>query len=393
MYFWNTIPNLHNMDYFDRDIKDKALSLLSKFPLLAITGPRQSGKTTFARRLKPYYTYVNLELPEARNFAKADPLAFLRSYQNGVILDEVQWVPELFSYLQVLTDKRNIAGEYILTGSQNFLLSNQITQSLAGRVAMLNLLPFSMHELSPHVTIPSWEELVVNGGYPRKYQFDIAPNDYYPNYIQTYIERDLRQILNVMDLGNFQKFLQLLAGRVGQIFNQSNFSNELGIDQKTVNAWLSVLETSFIAFRLPSYYRNFNKRILKSSKVYFYDTGVLSSLLGIKKTEDMNVHFARGPLFENMVILELMKKELNEGNKPALYYWRDSNQNEVDLLQEKDGKLTAIEIKSSETYHSDFLKGLKYFQKIAPESALKLIYAGELNQERDGIQISNYRNL
>ena len=381
------------MDYFDRNITNKALNLLSKFPLLAITGPRQSGKTTFAKRLRPDFTYVNLELPEARNFAKSDPLAFLRSYQNGVILDEVQWVPELFSYLQVLTDERNIPGEYILTGSQNFLLSNQITQSLAGRVAMLNLLPFSKAELTPHIQLQSWEALTVNGGYPRKYQFDISPNDYYPNYIQTYIERDVRQILNVMDLGNFQKFLQLLAGRVGQIFNQSNFSNELGIDQKTVNAWLSVLETSFIAFRLPSYYRNFNKRILKSPKVYFYDTGVLCSLLGIKRAEDLNVHFARGSLFENLVILELMKKELNSGNTPAMYYWRDSNQNEVDLLQEKDGKLTAIEIKSSETYHSDFLKGLKYFQKIAPESAAKLIYAGNLSQEREVIQISNFQNL
>lgn len=381
------------MDYFDRHIKDKALSLLGKFPLLAITGPRQSGKTTFAKRLRPDFTYVNLELPEARNFAKSDPLAFLRSYQNGVILDEVQWVPELFSYLQVLTDERNIPGEYILTGSQNFLLSNQITQSLAGRVAMLNLLPFSKAELIPHIQLQSWEALTVNGGYPRKYQFDISPNDYYPNYIQTYIERDVRQILNVMDLGNFQKFLQLLAGRVGQIFNQSNFSNELGIDQKTVNAWLTVLETSFIAFRLPSYYRNFNKRILKSPKVYFYDTGVLCSLLGIKRPEDLNVHFARGSLFENLVILELMKKELNAGNTPAMYYWRDSHQNEVDLLKETNGKLTAIEIKSSETYHSDFLKGLKYFQKIAPDSAAKLIYAGNLNHERDGIQISNFQNL
>lgn len=387
------IPKSHKIDYLDRHIKTKALSLLSKFPLLAITGPRQSGKTTFARKLKPDYTYVNLELPEARDFAKSDPLGFLRAYQNGVILDEVQWVPELFSYLQVLTDDRNIPGEYILTGSQNFLLSNQITQSLAGRVAMLNLLPFSMAELSTQIKDQDWETIVVNGGYPRKYQFDIAPSDYYPNYIQTYIERDVRQILNVMDLGNFQKFLQLLAGRVGQVFSQSNFSNELGIDQKTVNSWLTVLETSFIAFRLPAYYRNFNKRILKTPKVYFYDTGVLCSLLGIKNSQDMNVHFARGPLFENLVILELMKKEMNAGIIPSLYYWRDSNQNEVDLLQEKDGNLIAVEIKSSETYHSDFLKGLKTFQKTVPESKAKLIYAGNLNQERDGIQISNHRNL
>lgn len=381
------------MDYFDRHIKEKAGSLLSKFPLLAITGPRQSGKTTFARRLKPDYTYVNLELPEARDFAKSDPLGFLRTYQNGVILDEVQLVPELFSYLQVLTDDRNIPGEYILTGSQNFLLSNQITQSLAGRVAMLNLLPFSIQELSDRVKGEEWESLVVNGGYPRKYQFDIAPSDYYPNYIQTYIERDVRQILNIMDLGNFQKFLQLLAGRVGQIFNQSNFSNELGIDQKTVNSWLSVLETSFIAFRLPAYYRNFNKRVLKTPKVYFYDTGVLCSLLGIKNPQDMKVHFTRGPLFENLAVLELMKKEMNAGKIPSLYYWRDNHQNEVDLLQEKDGNLTAIEIKSSETYHSDFLKGLKYFQKIAPDTDLKLIYGGKLNQEREGIEITNIWNL
>lgn len=381
------------MDYFDRHIKEKAGSLLSKFPLLAITGPRQSGKTTFARRLKPDYTYVNLELPEARDFAKSDPLGFLRTYQNGVILDEVQLVPELFSYLQVLTDDRNIPGEYILTGSQNFLLSNQITQSLAGRVALLNLLPFSIRELSDRVKGEEWETLAVNGGYPRKYQFDIAPSDYYPNYIQTYIERDVRQILNIMDLGNFQKFLQLLAGRVGQIFNQSNFSNELGIDQKTVNSWLSVLETSFIAFRLPAYYRNFNKRVLKTPKVYFYDTGVLCSLLGIKNPQDMKVHFARGPLFENLVVLELMKKEMNAGKIPSLYYWRDNHQNEVDLLQEKDGNLTAIEIKSSETYHSDFLKGLKYFQKIAPDTDLKLIYGGKLNQEREGIEITNIWNL
>lgn len=381
------------MDYYGRHLKPKALSLLSKFPLLAITGPRQSGKTTFAKRLKPEYAYVNLELPEERSFAKNDPLGFLRTYQNGVILDEVQWVPELFSYLQVVTDERNRPGDYILTGSQNFLLSSQITQSLAGRVAMLNLLPLSMKEISDQLSGTSWETIVVNGGYPRKYQFDIEPRDFYPNYIQTYIERDVRQLLNIKDLGNFQKFLQLLAGRVGQIFNQSNFSNELGIDQKTVNAWLSVLESSFIAFRLQSYYKNFNKRILKSPKVFFYDTGVVSSLLGIKKPEDMSVHFARGPLFENLVVTEIMKSELNAGNIPSLYFWRDSNQNEVDLLQEKDGKLTAIEIKSSETYHSDFLKGLKYFQKIAPDTDLKLIYGGKLNQEREGIEITNIWNL
>lgn len=381
------------MNILNRHLKDKATILLSKFPFLVITGPRQSGKTTFAKQLKPDFDYVNLELPEYRNFAKSDPLAFLKSYQKGVILDEIQWVPELFSYLQVISDERNIAGEYILTGSQNFLLSSQITQSLAGRVAMLNLLPFSLKEIEADQKIERWEDLALAGGYPRKYQFDIDPADFYPNYIQTYLERDVRQILNIKDLAAFQKFIQLLAGRAGQLFNQSSFSNELGLDNKTINAWLGVLEASFVAFRLPSYYHNFNKRILKTPKVYFYDTGVLCSLLGIKKATDLNIHFARGAVFENLVILETIKNELNRGETPSIFFWRDTNQNEVDLLQEKDGKLIAIEIKASETFHHNFLKGLKNFQKVAPHAESKLIYAGQMLHQRDNIQISNLWNL
>lgn len=386
-------PNCTKMNFINRSLKGKALSLLTKFPFLAITGPRQSGKTTFAKRLKPDYDYVNLELPENREFAKSDPLAFLKNYQKGVILDEIQWVPELFSYLQVISDERNKPGEYILTGSQNFLLSSQITQSLAGRVAMLNLLPFSLKELETDQRIERWEDLAVGGGYPRKYQFDIAPADFYPNYIQTYLERDVRQILNIKDLAAFQKFIQLLAGRAGQLFNQSSFSNELGLDNKTINSWLGVLEASFVTFRLPSYYQNFNKRILKTPKVYFYDTGVLCNLLGIKKATDLNLHFARGAVFENLVILESIKNELNQGSTPSVYFWRDSHQNEVDLLQEKNGKLIAIEIKASETFHHDFLKGLKNFQKVAPHAEPKLIYAGQMLHQRDNIQISNLWNL
>ena len=381
------------MDYINRLLKDKAALLLSKFPFLAIIGPRQSGKTTFAKQLRPDFTYVNLELPEYREFAKSDPLAFLKSYQNGVILDEIQWVPELFSYLQVLSDERNKPGEYLLTGSQNFLLSSQITQSLAGRVALLQLLPFSLKELEVHYKIARWEELALGGGYPRKYQFDIDPTDFYPNYIQTYLERDVRQILNIKDLAAFQKFIQLLAGRAGQLFNQHNFANELGVTNKTIDSWLGVLEASFVAFRLPPYYQNFNKRILKMPKVYFYDTGVLCSLLGLRKYTDLNLHFARGQVFENLVVTELMKEELNQGNKAAFYFWRDSNQSEVDLLQEKDGKLIAIEIKASETFHNGFLKGLKKFQKVAAHVEPKLIYAGQMMHQRDGIQISNLWNL
>lgn len=381
------------MNYISRLLKDKATALLSKFPFLAITGPRQSGKTTFAKLLKPNYDYVNLELPEYREFAKSDPLAFLKSFQKGVILDEIQRVPELFSYLQVISDEKNRPGEYILTGSQNFLLSTQITQSLAGRVALLNLLPFSLKELETNQRVSKWEDLAVGGGYPRKYQFDIDPADFYPNYIQTYLERDVRQILNIKDLAAFQKFIQLLAGRTGQLFNQSSFSNELGLDNKTINSWLGVLEVSFVAFRLPAFYQNFNKRILKTPKVYFYDSGVLCNLLGIRKSSDLNLHFARGQVFENLIITEIIKNELNHGRHPSCYFWRDTNQNEVDLLQEKDGKLMAIEIKASETFHHDFLKGLKNFQKVAPHAESKLIYAGQMLHHRDNIRISNLWNL
>jgi uncharacterized protein len=245
---------------------EKARMLLSKYPIVSISGPRQSGKTTFSKLLAPDYHYVNLELPDTRLYAQNDPRDFLSEYQNQVILDEAQRVPHLFSYLQVFTDERNRTGEYILTGSQNFLLMESITQSLAGRVALLTLLPLSYAELPEK---PLVEDFIYTGGYPRLISKEISPNDFFPTYIQTYLERDVRQLVNVKNLTLFQNFLMLMAGRAGQVFNSSSLASEVGVSSQTIEAWTSVLEASYIVFRLPPYYKNFNKRLTKASKVYF----------------------------------------------------------------------------------------------------------------------------
>ena len=352
-----------------RQLAGKIDEMLGKYPIVSLMGPRQAGKTTLARMVRPDYQYVTLENISTRQFARQDPKGFLETYQNGVILDEVQYVPELFSYLQVFTDERNRKGEYILTGSQNFLMMEQITQSLAGRVALFHLLPFSWDELQGTDYQPgNWENYILTGSYPRKIVDDIDATSFYDNYLRTYIERDVRQVKNIMDLGLFQRFIQLLAGRIGQLFNQQSLGVELGIDNKTVNAWLSVLETSFVAFRLQPYYQNFSKRVVSTPKVYFYDVGLAAHLLGIRTEAELGLHFAKGTLFENLVINELQKNVLNRGQQPRFYFWRDHSQNEVDLLIEEGTQLKAVEIKSGKTIQPDFFKGLNQFEKIAPDT-------------------------
>lgn len=366
-----------------RHLASKINTLLEKYPIVSITGPRQSGKTTLAKMVRPDYQYVSLENLSIRQFAQSDPQGFLTQYQDGVILDEVQYVPELFSYLQVYTDERNRKGEYILTGSQNFLLMEKITQSLAGRVAVFHLLPFSWNELkNTKYQSQNWEQYLIDGSYPRKRVDDIEADTFYENYLRTYIERDVRQVKNILDLGLFQRFIQLLAGRIGQLFNQNSLGIELGLDNKTMNSWLSVLETSFIAFRLQPYFQNFNKRVVGTPKVYFYDTGLAAYLLGIKSTDDLNLHFAKGTLFENLIINELQKDVLNAGARPRFYFWRDYGQNEVDLLIQEGTQLKAVEIKSGKTINNDFFKGLHYFKKIAPDAQLNLVYGGGDFQKR-----------
>jgi uncharacterized protein len=377
-----------------RAISDTIKKLLRKFPFLAILGPRQSGKTTLVRHLLPDYSYVNLELPEMRDYAETDPKGFLESYRGQVILDEVQNVPELFSYMQVASDEKKKTGEYVLTGSHHFLLMEKISQSLAGRVALLHLLPFSFEELKPTKFKPiGWESFLLSGGYPRLYEQQIRPDKFYPNYIQTYVERDVRKLINVGDLTRFRHFIHLMAGRIGQELNRQSVATDLGITGKTVEAWLSVLEASFVLFRLPPYYRNFNKRVIKSPKIYFYDTGLACNVLGLRTADDIWVHYSRGALFENAVIVEMMKHFFNRGERQQFYFWKDSNRNEVDLLFERGSRLAAVEIKSGKTVQPEFFKGLNYIEQAATAVDKYLVYGGDDVYTRSDTKVMGFEHL
>jgi predicted AAA+ superfamily ATPase len=377
-----------------RELAPKIVEALDKFPIVAVMGPRQSGKTTLCQMLKPEFTYVNLEDLSLRNFAKSDPKGFLETYNQGVIIDEIQYVPDLFSYLQVYTDQHQINGEYLITGSQHFLISQHIAQSLAGRVALFNLLPFSISELRKgNFVFESWEEYLLYGSYPRKWNNNIDAFDFYDNYLKTYVERDVRMLKNILNLDVFQKFIRLLAGRTGQLFNQSSLGNELGLDNKTINSWMTLLEASFIAFRLAPYHTNFSKRIVKTPKIYFYDTGLLSYLLGVRTLQDLEVHFAKGQLFENFILIEKMKNTWNNNTHEKYYFWRDSSGNEVDLLIEDGLNLNAVEVKSSKTIHPDFFKNLKQFAKIKPDVTSYLVYGGNEFQKRTDGTVIGFNNL
>lgn len=379
-----------------RDLTEKSKQLLQQFPILAITGPRQSGKTTLAMQLCPEHQYVNLELPENQDFAINDPHGFLQAHQGGVILDEMQYAPQLFPYLKHYSDQSGKTGEYILTGSQHFLLLEKITQSLAGRVALLQLLPLSLREIERAGLMPGTPEaFLFAGGYPRLYDKDIAPPDFYPSYIRTYVERDVRQIIKVGDLRLFRQFLAACAGRTGQLLNLNELGNVLGIDAKTVKSWIGILEASFLIFLLPPYHRNFDKRIIKSPKLYFYDTGLACALLNIQSQEQLDAHFAKGALFENMLIAELLKTRYNSGRVPAFYFWRDSNQREIDLLIEEGAQLKAVEIKAGKTITPAYAKNLLAFKQLAHElhPELFLLYGGAETQIRRDLQILPWNRM
>jgi len=367
------------------------------FPVVAVTGPRQSGKTTLVKATFPDYAYVNLENLDDRSSAVEDPRLFLKYHgRQGVIIDEAQKVPELFSYLQQIADETEKMGNYIITGSQNFLLMEKVSQSLAGRVSINNLLPFSINEFSEETILNKDLDLILyTGMYPAIYDRKILPENYYPSYLQTYLERDVRSLKNIANLNLFQRFLQLCAGRTGQLLNLSNIGNELGIDGKTVRSWLSILEASFIIFLLPPYFNNFKKRIIKHPKLYFYDTGLVCSLLGLKSSEQLVNHYLRGALFENFVIGEYLKMKRHQGLNPNIYFWQDNSGNEVDMLIDDGGSLSAVEIKSGATINQDFFRNLIKFQKFSGTTAENsyLVYGGERSMPRKNGQVLSWRDL
>ena len=378
-----------------RQLSTKLKELVKKFPILAITGPRQSGKTTLTKMEFPDYTYISMEDPDVQLWAKDDPRGFLEQNDKYVIIDEIQRVPDLFSYLQTHTDGSGITGQYIISGSQSFLLSEKISQSLAGRAVILNLLPFSLYELSEKIhRSMGLDDFLFRGFFPRIYDKNINPVDFYPSYIQAYIERDVRQIKNVTNLYDFNRFLKLCAGRTGQLLNLTSLANDCGISVNTAKAWISVLEQSFIIFLLKPYYRNFNKRTVKMPKLYFYDTGLICSLLGLEDKKQLMTHYLRGSLFENFIILEILKSRFNNGRSSNLYFWRNNHGNEIDCVVEKPDNLYAIEIKSGRTFSSDFFRGINYWNKIAGSISGRsfVVYGGKTNRKTPAGELISWEN-
>jgi uncharacterized protein len=379
------------MKYIKRDIEPEALNLVKGFPLLTITGPRQSGKTTLARHLFPSLPYFNFENPDTRIFATQDPRKFLSGLTKGAILDEFQQIPDILSYLQQIVDENRDKIRFILTGSNHLSVMDRVTQSLAGRTAILKLLPFSMHELSKNAP-GGTDDILIKGFYPAVYADKIEAFKFYRNYYETYLQRDVRQLIQVRDLNLFDKFIRLCAGRIGSVLNLSSLANDAGLSVTTIRNWLSVLEASFVLMLLPPFYDNISKRLIKSPKLYFYDTGLAGYLLGITTAEQMSRDPLRGAVFENLVILEILKQRFNEGLDPSMFFFRDSHHVEVDLILRRGNQLIPVEIKSSGTYHPDFLKGLNYFEKLFGKRVTEswLIYDGKL--EQDGSQkIMNFR--
>lgn len=364
------------------------------YPVITLTGPRQSGKTTLARNAFPDKPYVSLETPDEREFATVDPRGFLARFPSGAIIDEVQHVPALFSWIQTDVDNASQMGRFVLTGSQNFSLMARITQSLAGRSALVQLLPLSIAELRHADSLPEGlDPLLLRGGYPAPHARALNPARWYADYTMSYLERDVRQITQVQDLATFQRFLRLAAGRTGQLLNLSSLAQEAGIAQSTARAWLSVLEASYVVYLLRPHHRNWGKRIVKMPKLYFIDTGLAAALLGIQTPAQLSPHPLRGPLFETLIVSEYLKARFNAGFPSNLYFWRDNVGLEVDLLLEEAEGLRPVEIKSGATLTEDLFKGLRKWQAIAGPESLppRLVCAAPENQLRNGIEVRRWQ--
>ncbi|MBL7826970.1 MAG: ATP-binding protein [Saprospiraceae bacterium] len=382
--------------FISRHIEPRIRALSAQFSVVSVTGPRQSGKTTLLREMFPDYRYVSLENPDLQDFAIQDPRRFLATYDRFVILDEAQRVPKLFNYLQGKVDEDKIAGQYILSGSQNYLLMEQVSQSLAGRVALFKLFPFSFNELRQAGLMPqSLESAIFTGFYPPLFDKKISPLDFYPNYFESYVQRDVRLLTNVQDLVQFRNFVRLCAGRIGQPLNYQTLAADAGISAVTAKAWVGLLEAGNLVFLLPPYFRNFSKRISKTPKLYFTDVGFAANLMGIESEKNLTSHFARGPLFENLIIAEIMKQRMQVGWSVELFFWLESNRHEIDLIAEKNGGIIAAEIKSAATINSSFFDQLEFFKKQTGSIPVHpfLIYGGSENQERSAASVRSWMQL
>jgi predicted AAA+ superfamily ATPase len=385
----------------ERLLQPRLLDLATRYPVLTLTGPRQSGKTTLSRMAFPELPYLSLENPAQREFAQEDPVAFLARYGGGAIIDEVQRVPQIFSYLQGLVDEDPRPGRFLLTGSQNLALVDAVTQSLAGRTTLTELLPLSLEEVRRFPASPTdLGTLLWQGGYPRIYERSLPAHEWLADYTATYVERDVRQLIKIGDLLLFQTFLRLCAGRTGQILNLASLANDCGISQPTARSWLSVLEASYIVFRLPPFFANLGKRLIKSPKLYFYDTGLAATLLNIESPGQLESHPLRGALFESWVVSEIAKAHLHRGKRPRLFFYRDSGGLEIDLILERGTDLLLVEIKSAQTPSGQYFNAIERLaaafsgQESSPRIAGRVVvYAGDESQRRGRGELLAWRDL
>lgn len=382
-------------EYIKRKIESTILEAAKYFPVITVTGPRQSGKTTMLKQIFPHLHYYSLEDLDTRSFAMEDPVRFLHLHEDGMILDEVHNYPELLSYIQGIVDEQP-QKKFVLSGRSNFALLKKVSQSLAGRSGVFELMPLSIEEVKGQIEyVDDADQLLYQGLYPAVCSCKNIPKFLYPSYVKTYLERDVRDLLNVKDIRLFNMFLKLCAGRIGSVFNASEIAGEIGVSSKTIQAWVSILQASYVVYLLPPYFENSRKRLTKSPKMYFCDTGLACTLLGIESAEQLAFDKMRGHLFENLIVVELLKRRLNEGKESNLYFYRDSNQNEVDILVNNGSSLDAIEVKSAMTYNPSFEKALlKVNEWVNPPVGKRtIIYAGTLEDDKSDIRLLNYRNM